>query len=222
MPSTTGSRFCSRRAGQAVRSTRSGRYWRRSPVAAAFLLPWIWAPLVVCGFAALRRGPADRERWLLVCLAAPPIIVFSSGLAVGQCAVSLGGAGLSDAAAAARGRRSRGTGGRAGRCESGSSATAGRSSCSASILRCERGPIQLAARLIGEFPARQGSEPRCGRLDLAADGPRRARPPRPTGTGRRGAEMVRCRKGRLRVRWPLPVICLGPDAAAIRSRRKPR
>jgi len=45
--------------------------------AAAFLLPWIWAPLVVCGFLALRRGPSDRERWLLVCLAAPPLIVFA-------------------------------------------------------------------------------------------------------------------------------------------------
>jgi 4-amino-4-deoxy-L-arabinose transferase-like glycosyltransferase len=46
--------------------------------AAAFLLPWIWAPLVLCGLLALRRGPSDRERWLLVCLAAPPLIVFAA------------------------------------------------------------------------------------------------------------------------------------------------
>jgi hypothetical protein len=46
--------------------------------AAAFLLPWIWAPLVVSGFLALRRGPSDRERWLPVCLAAPPLIVFAA------------------------------------------------------------------------------------------------------------------------------------------------
>lgn len=46
--------------------------------AAAFLLPWIWAPLVVCGLLALRRGPSDREGWLLVCLAAPPLIVFAA------------------------------------------------------------------------------------------------------------------------------------------------
>ena len=46
--------------------------------AAAFLLPWIWAPLMVCGFLALLRGPSDRERWLLVCLAAPPLIVFAA------------------------------------------------------------------------------------------------------------------------------------------------
>lgn len=44
---------------------------------AGFLLPWIWLPLVVCGFNALRRGPADPERWLLVCLAAPPVIFFA-------------------------------------------------------------------------------------------------------------------------------------------------
>jgi hypothetical protein len=44
---------------------------------AAFLLPWIWAPLLRCGVVALRHGPADRERWLLVCLAAPPILVFT-------------------------------------------------------------------------------------------------------------------------------------------------
>jgi 4-amino-4-deoxy-L-arabinose transferase-like glycosyltransferase len=44
---------------------------------AIFLLPWIWLPLVVCGFDALRRGPADKGRWLLVCLAAPPIIFFT-------------------------------------------------------------------------------------------------------------------------------------------------
>src|SRR5271157_1032039 len=44
---------------------------------AAFLLPWIWAPLVWCGFLALRRGPATPGHWLLVCLAAPPILVFT-------------------------------------------------------------------------------------------------------------------------------------------------
>ncbi len=46
--------------------------------AAVFLLPWIWATLVACGWLALRRGPSDRERWLSVCLAAPPLIVFTA------------------------------------------------------------------------------------------------------------------------------------------------
>jgi 4-amino-4-deoxy-L-arabinose transferase-like glycosyltransferase len=44
---------------------------------AAFLLPWIWAPLVWCGVIAAWRGPSDRKCWLLVCLAAPPIVVFT-------------------------------------------------------------------------------------------------------------------------------------------------
>jgi 4-amino-4-deoxy-L-arabinose transferase-like glycosyltransferase len=45
---------------------------------AAYLLPWIWAPLIICGFIAVRRGPHDRERWLLVCLALAPIVVFAA------------------------------------------------------------------------------------------------------------------------------------------------
>jgi len=44
---------------------------------AVFLLPWIWAPLLWCGLVALWHGPSDRERWLLVCLAAPPILLFT-------------------------------------------------------------------------------------------------------------------------------------------------
>jgi hypothetical protein len=44
---------------------------------AVFLLPWVWAPLAWCGFLALRRGPSDQERWLLVCLAIPPILLFT-------------------------------------------------------------------------------------------------------------------------------------------------
>ncbi len=43
---------------------------------ALFILPWIWVPLVVCGATALRRGPRDPARWLLACLALPPILTF--------------------------------------------------------------------------------------------------------------------------------------------------
>ncbi len=43
---------------------------------ALFILPWIWLPLVACGAAALRRGPQDAGRWLLACLAVPPILLF--------------------------------------------------------------------------------------------------------------------------------------------------
>jgi 4-amino-4-deoxy-L-arabinose transferase-like glycosyltransferase len=45
--------------------------------AALYFLPWIWLPLVTCGCAALRRGPSDRQRWLLFCLGAPPILFFT-------------------------------------------------------------------------------------------------------------------------------------------------
>jgi hypothetical protein len=43
---------------------------------AVFLLPWIWVPLVLCAFAALRQGPLNGRSWLLVCLAAPPVLLF--------------------------------------------------------------------------------------------------------------------------------------------------
>ncbi|MGH7048864.1 MAG: glycosyltransferase family 39 protein, partial [Stellaceae bacterium] len=42
-----------------------------------FILPWIWLPLMLCGITALRRGPANRRSWLLLCLAAPPIVFFT-------------------------------------------------------------------------------------------------------------------------------------------------
>jgi 4-amino-4-deoxy-L-arabinose transferase-like glycosyltransferase len=46
--------------------------------AALYFLPWIWLPLVLCGIAALRRGPSDHSRWLLVCLALPPVVFFTA------------------------------------------------------------------------------------------------------------------------------------------------
>ena len=45
--------------------------------AALYFLPWIWLPLVLLGIGALRRGPIDRGCWLLLCLAAPPIVLFT-------------------------------------------------------------------------------------------------------------------------------------------------
>ncbi len=44
---------------------------------ALYLLPWVWLPLLLCGWHALRRGPRDEGRWLLLCLAAPPIVFFT-------------------------------------------------------------------------------------------------------------------------------------------------
>jgi len=63
-------------------SRAEGRFNLLGPVltlagAALFVLPWVWLPLLWCGFDALRRGPADERRWLIVCLAAPPIVFFT-------------------------------------------------------------------------------------------------------------------------------------------------
>ena len=44
---------------------------------ALFLLPWIWLPLMVCAVGAARRGPREWRGWLLLSLAAPPVIVFA-------------------------------------------------------------------------------------------------------------------------------------------------
>jgi 4-amino-4-deoxy-L-arabinose transferase-like glycosyltransferase len=43
-----------------------------------YLLPWIWVPLVWQLVRGLRVGPSDASRWLLICLAIGPIVVFTS------------------------------------------------------------------------------------------------------------------------------------------------
>jgi dolichyl-phosphate-mannose-protein mannosyltransferase len=60
----------------------SGSFRPLGPIAtlageSLYLLPWVWAPLVVCGLIAARRGPRHPKQWLLVCLAAPIIILFA-------------------------------------------------------------------------------------------------------------------------------------------------
>jgi 4-amino-4-deoxy-L-arabinose transferase-like glycosyltransferase len=44
---------------------------------ALFLLPWIWLSLVLVLVKAARSGPARSGEWLLCCLGAVPIVVFS-------------------------------------------------------------------------------------------------------------------------------------------------
>jgi hypothetical protein len=51
---------------------------------AAWILPWIWIPLLCVLVAALWAGPRDTRRWLLVCLASGPIIGFTLLTAIGS------------------------------------------------------------------------------------------------------------------------------------------
>ncbi len=44
---------------------------------AGYLLPWIWVPLVYQLYRAVRIGPRDASRWLLLCLGAGPVLVFT-------------------------------------------------------------------------------------------------------------------------------------------------
>ncbi|MDX2203659.1 MAG: glycosyltransferase family 39 protein [Hyphomicrobiaceae bacterium] len=51
----------------------------------AYLLPLVWATLVVLWIRALRAGPAQARDWLLVCLASGPVVLFTiSGLWAGK------------------------------------------------------------------------------------------------------------------------------------------
>lgn len=44
---------------------------------ALWLLPWIWVPLIRELYVCLRGGPSDRVRWLIACIATPPILFFT-------------------------------------------------------------------------------------------------------------------------------------------------
>ncbi len=44
---------------------------------AAWVLPWIWVPLVVVLWSALRTGPRDAVKWFFACLAILPIAGFT-------------------------------------------------------------------------------------------------------------------------------------------------
>ena len=44
---------------------------------AGYVLPWIWVPLMVVLWRALRTGPRDPARWFLVCLGIGPIAAFT-------------------------------------------------------------------------------------------------------------------------------------------------
>jgi hypothetical protein len=44
---------------------------------AGYVLPWIWVPLVVVIWGALRAGPREPARWFLLCLGIGPIAAFT-------------------------------------------------------------------------------------------------------------------------------------------------
>jgi len=50
---------------------------------ALWMTPWLWLPLLLVLFDALRRGPRDERRFLLACLAAGPILGFTLLTALG-------------------------------------------------------------------------------------------------------------------------------------------
>ena len=219
MPSTAGSRSCSRAGGPAVRCTRSGRYWR-SPDKPRFLLPWIWAPLVWCGFVALRRGPSDRERWLLVCLAAPPILC-SPWPRCGATPLSLGGAGLSDAGAAAR-RSDCPPPARPAGCRGSGSARRRRSSSSAwasSRARSASTGCPLSSRYCRSAGTRTSMSsigPRCEPSSRAAASSTDPGWSSPRPKWHEAGKIDYALGGRV------PVICLGPDPRQYGLDRKPR
>lgn len=44
---------------------------------ALFLAPWVWIPIVIATFHALRRGPADGRTWFLLCVGLVPPVYFT-------------------------------------------------------------------------------------------------------------------------------------------------
>ena len=157
-----------------VRADRESRRRKRLSCSPGYGLPWSW-----CGLSALRRGPRDRERWLLVCLAAPPIIVFTAASLWGNVLFHWAAPGylmllpLLGDAVARHWRTSRAV-------RIWLAATAAFVVLGAALV-CERSQVQLAARADRGFSARQGPEPRYRRLDLAAD---RTSPTAGSSTGR--------------------------------------
>lgn len=45
---------------------------------ALFMLPWLWAGLMLAWLRALRRGPGERLPWLFACLGAVPVVLFAA------------------------------------------------------------------------------------------------------------------------------------------------
>ncbi len=186
---------------------------------AVFLLPWIWAPLMWCGVAALRRGPCDRERWLLVCLAAPPILVFTVAALWGSPLFHWAAPGylmLVPLLGEALARRQTS---RPVRIWLGATATFVILGVAfvASEVR-----LNWLPALVEEF--RSGRDPNLDVVDWTSllHRAREPRVPRQTRIDRRDPEMARGRQNRLRPRRSDPGDLPRPGPPAIRTYRKPR
>jgi hypothetical protein len=59
-------------------------FWGSIAGQGAWILPWLWVPLLVVLASALRRGPGDSRRWFLLCLSIGPIVVFTAFTAFGR------------------------------------------------------------------------------------------------------------------------------------------
>ena len=169
-----------------------GRFNPLGPVltlagAALFLLPWVWLPLLWYGFDALRRGPADEGRWLLVCLAAPPIVFFTLVSLRSRVLFHWAAPGylmllplLGDAIARRRGRRRW--------LVATSALVVFGVAVVATEVRFNWLPLAIGEFLLGKDPALAAVE-----LDLAAHGTYQTGFARTSGIGRRGYSMARRR-----------------------------
>jgi 4-amino-4-deoxy-L-arabinose transferase-like glycosyltransferase len=53
-------------------------FWGSIAGQAAWMLPWLWIPLLLVLARALLRGPGEARRWFCACLGVGPIVVFTA------------------------------------------------------------------------------------------------------------------------------------------------
>ena len=187
---------------------------------ALFLLPWIWLPLMACGFKAVRSRQSDPARWLLACLALTAHLAVPFGLAAQPRPVPLGRPRIPDALSSAR-RRSkpkiaeRTRGPLLARRHSGYPHFRRGS-------RRKRGSLQLAPLRGRELCSRKGPGSRRYRLVGLADRPAPSGAAGPFWPDRCGNTLERCREDRLRSRWPSHRYLPRRRSAAVRDCREAR
>ena len=74
---------------QGARAAPTGA-WSPAPLAenvlgqAAWILPWVWVPLVWAAWRAWRRGSRDAATWFWLCLALGPLVAFTGSALLGR------------------------------------------------------------------------------------------------------------------------------------------